>query len=69
MGGFRASRGCSRDTYPESYITGYTLVDEDKGLGAWGLGVEKGSPPHPTPPETAPPPGEGLQDYNYPAEL
>ena len=28
--GYRESRRCSRDTYPESYITKYTLVYEDK---------------------------------------
>ena len=33
---FRESRRCSRDTYPESYITEYTFVYEEKGqmLGA-----------------------------------
>ena len=28
--GFRESRRCSRDTYPESYITEYILIYEDK---------------------------------------
>ena len=28
--GYHESRRCSRDTYPESYITEYTLVYEDK---------------------------------------
>jgi hypothetical protein len=28
--GFCESRRCSRDTYPESYITEYTLVYKDK---------------------------------------
>ena len=28
--GFRESRRCSRDTYPESYITKYVLIYEDK---------------------------------------
>ena len=27
--GFRESRTCSRDTYPESYITEYILIYED----------------------------------------
>ena len=27
--GFRQSRRCSRDTYPESYITKYILIYED----------------------------------------
>jgi hypothetical protein len=27
--GFRENRRCSRDTYPESYITEYTLVYTD----------------------------------------
>ena len=30
--GFRESRRCSRDTYPESCITEYTLVYEDYGV-------------------------------------
>ena len=30
--GFRESRRCSRDTYPESYITKYILTYEDKDL-------------------------------------
>jgi len=34
--GFRESRRCSRDTYPESYITEYTLVYEDK-TARWTL--------------------------------
>jgi len=28
--GFRESKKCSKDTYPESYITDYTLVYEEK---------------------------------------
>ena len=28
--GFRESRRCSRDTYPESYIAEYILIYEDK---------------------------------------
>ena len=28
--GYHESRRCSRDTYPESYITEYTLVYKDK---------------------------------------
>ena len=31
--GFRESRKSSRDTYPESYITEYTLVYQDQGEG------------------------------------
>jgi len=34
MGGYRESRRCSRDTYPESYITKYTLVYEDDLVSA-----------------------------------
>jgi len=29
--GFRESRRCSRDTYPESYINEYILIYEEKG--------------------------------------
>ena len=38
--GFRESRRCSRDTYPESYITKYTLVYEDKHTG--GVSMDLG---------------------------
>ena len=31
--GFRESRRCSRDTYPESYITEYILIYEDESHG------------------------------------
>ena len=30
--GFRESRRCSRDTYPESYITEHTVVYEQKNI-------------------------------------
>ena len=30
--GFREGRRCSRDTYPEAYITEYTLVYDDNLL-------------------------------------
>ena len=30
--GFRESRRCSRDPFPESYITEYVLIYEDKPL-------------------------------------
>jgi len=30
--GYHESRRCSRDTYPESYITEYTLVYEDESF-------------------------------------
>ena len=46
--GFRESRRCSRDTYPESYITEYTSVYEDKhGVGAPEAIERKGPPPNP----------------------
>ena len=50
--GFRESRRCSRDTYPESFITEYTLVYEDKprtqdaaeAKKAWGAERTEGLP-------------------------
>jgi hypothetical protein len=40
--GFRESRRYSMNTYPESYITEYTLVDEDKA----GVEAAEQSVPH-----------------------
>ena len=61
---FRGSKKCSRDTYPESYITEYALVYEDKasvvpqgaagwrgqggGGGGGGAGLELGVGESPT---------------------
>ena len=43
-GGFRESRRWSRDTYPESYITKYTLVYEDLRLFYRARGIRLTDP-------------------------
>ena len=32
LGGYHKSRGCSKDTYPESYITKYTRIRRSKAF-------------------------------------
>ena len=41
--GFRESRRCSRDTYPESYITEYTLVYADKTVRLCAFNASDGT--------------------------
>ena len=36
--GYHESRKCSRDTYPESYITDYTPVYEENVAAVMGFG-------------------------------
>ena len=35
------SKRCSRDTYPDSYITKYTCIRRETGLALQGLGIEE----------------------------
>jgi len=47
--GYHESRKCSRDTYPESYITDYTSVYEENVAAVMGFRVGDYVPLHRSP--------------------